>query len=309
MYKALPAFVLLTTLAFAAAAQEPDPRDTRQTGGSTAAATTTPADSPWEFFVRGNGHLYENFFQAPDDAAEEDVSALMGEVGGSFRFANAMRAYASANYLRYDDEALDSSTGVRAGVRMDGRPHAFDVFAEQLFDRPTFDVGDEFDRADIRTIGGEYAYRFARDWQVSIDGELQKQEYDLTTIRDNEFTALGAAVRWRGMRIFSPEIGFRSGARDVQQEDLGYDQREAYLQIRSSVTPRLYLSSRFRDRRREYHDAAREDTRRQLTLSADYRLTPTLTITLYGAHEDVDTNLPNRDFTTRLWIAGLTWRF
>ncbi len=283
---------------------------------STSSALAQQPGDVWQFWVKGQGQFYENFFQSPEGSPESDVRALFGEVGASVGFGRDLRAYGQINRLDYDEEGLDSSNGIRLGLRMEGKPHGFDVFAEQLSDRPSFDVGDEFDRADIRTIGGEYSLRVVEDWQISVDGELQEQEFEVTPSRDNEFGGVGAAVRWRGSRLFSPEIGFRTGERDVNDETLSYDQRDTYLQVRSSLTPALYLSVRFRDRRRDYStdDVAasnfgREDKRRQIAASADWSTSKMLTWNLYVARENVDTNIEGRDFDTSLAIVGVTFRF
>ena len=267
--------------------------------------------SPFGFWLKGQALLYGNFFQAPEGTPEEDVLAGLAEVGASYRVSRTMplRVYGSYNYLKYDDEVLDKSDGFRAGLRLEGRPHAFDVYAEKLNDRPTFDVGDVFDRADIRTVAGEYSYRFLDDWQASVDGELQEQSLELTPARDNDYHAAGAAIRYRGFRAFSPEIGFRTGTRDVNDDTLSYDQRDLYLQVRSNLTPALYLSVRYRDRERQYDAIGREDSRRQLAAGLDWTSSPNLTWNFYYAHENTDTNLAGHDFDTSLLLAGLTWRF
>jgi hypothetical protein len=281
-------------------------------------AATASAQQPepaWDFWLKGQVLNYDNFFQAPEGSPEADVTALFGEVGASVRITGPLRAYGHVNTLHYDDDALDNSNGIRLGLRQEGRPHAFDVYGEQLMDRPTFDVGDEFDRADIRTFAGEYSYRFMDDWQVSVDGELQNQEFELTPARDNDFHAAGAAVRWRGSRLLSPEIGFRTGERDVDDATLSYDQRDLYLQLRSSPTPSLYISLRYRDRTREYStgDAlspnfGREEDRTQWALGTDWTFTRNLALNLYAARENVDSNIAGRDFDTALYVIGLTWR-
>ena len=262
-------------------------------------------DPRWQFWVRGAGQLYENFFQDPHDG--ESVTAASGEAGASLGIADGLRAYGQVNYLHFFDDTIEGSPGVRVGLRGDLRPHAFEVYAESLSNRPSFEL-DEFAGADIQRISGEYSYRFLKDWQASADFDLEQQEFD-NPGRDNDFHSVGAAIRWRGSRMFSPEIGFRTGEREVNDVLQSYDQRETYLQIRSQATERLYLSARFRDRKRDYQNVAREDKRRQITVGADYTLTPEWVLNLYGARERVDTTLPDRDFTTGLWLAGLTFRF
>lgn len=305
--------VVSLLIALAAGAQEIEPGDPRQTDDPTRERADPVA--AWQVWLRADGHLYENFFQATAGREEEDVTAFATELGATYALSPAMPllAYGSVNYMRYGEHGLGSTNGMRLGVRSEGRPHAFNAFVQQLNDRPTFDVGDEFDRADVRTFAADYAYRFG-EWQAGIDGELQSQRFQLTESRNNEFTGVGAAVRWRRWRVFSPEVGLRFGNRDVDDPTQSYDQRDAYLQIRSSVTPQLYLSLRFRDRGREYTtniaDASnfgREDDRRQIAFNAVYSLRPDLDLNLYVTRENTDTNVPRRDFDTALWLLGITW--
>ncbi|MBW3565117.1 MAG: DUF560 domain-containing protein [Acidobacteria bacterium] len=277
-----------------------------------------PAEQRLQAWVKGQGLFFQNFFQATEGRAEEDVHAFYGEAGASYRLSRSLpvRAYASANTVQYNDDLLDSADGFRIGARGDGRPHAFDVYFDQQMDRPTFDVGDVFDRADVRTFSGQYGYRVTRDWELKAGGELQNQEFDLTPVRDNDYSEIMGAVRYRGWRQFSPEIGFAAGERDVDDPTLSYDQSEVYLQIRSAVSPRLYASVRLRLRERDYSTSAtassnfgRSDDRQQLSGYADYELLDYLTLNLYGSFEDVDSNLEGRDFDTSMLLVGLTLHF
>lgn len=270
-----------------------------------------PISSRFESWIRGQGLLFGNFFQASDAAAEEDVTALQGEIGTAFRVSPAMplEVYGSLGYLRYDDEVLDSSPSFRVGVRSDGRPHSFDVFFNQQNDRPTFDVGDTFDRADVGRLYGEYGYLVTRDWQVTVRGESERQKNDLTALRNNDFLGFGGSVRYRGSRVFSPEIGYTAGRRDVDDETETYDQRDLFFQVRSALTPAIYWSARYRYRTREYINEIREDDRNQISGYVDFTILPPLALTLYGSWEDVDSNLAGRDFDTTLISAGLTYRF
>jgi hypothetical protein len=272
----------------------------------------------FEGWLKGQAYSFGNFFQASEGEPEEDVLAGYGEVGASVKLSDRipLRAYGSFNYIHYDDELLDSSNGFRIGGRLDGRPHAFNVYLDQQMDRPTFDVGDAFDRADVRTLNGNYSYRVTRNWQVSVEGTRQDQDFDLSPLRDNEFTSFGGAIRHRGSRIFSPEIGLNRGRRDVVDDTLSYDQQDLYLQIRSALTPALYASIRYRDRTRDYVTVAttspyfgREDDRKQISGYADYRFARQWTLNLYGAVESNDSTIPNRDFDTSLFVLGLTFDF
>ena len=99
------------------------------------------------------------------------------------------------------------------------------------------------------------------------------------------------------------------GERDVNDAAQTYDQREWYVQIRSQPVQPLYLSARYRDRTRDYQNVAREDSRRQIAIGADYTVNEHLVLNLYGAREDVDSSLEGRDFESGFWLAGVTWRF
>lgn len=302
MFRVVAGFLMAAVLAVPATAQEtlPPERDDEPLVQS--------VSRNWNFWLRGNGQLYENFDQAPDGAPENTVTALAAEVGANVGLTPALRAYATASYLQFNEDELEGSSGFRAGLRGDMRPHAFEVYAEQLTNRPSFDL-DVFAGAQIRRLAGEYSYRFLENWQASAEVELDRQDFERSETRDNEFAGFGAAIRWRGSRLISPELGFRTGRRDVNDDLQTYDQGEVYLQVRSSPTEKLYLSARVRERRRDYANVDREDNRRQLAVSADYSFTDAWVLNLYGARERNDTNLANRDATWGFFSAGVTYRF
>lgn len=272
-----------------------------------AAAQSQPQPRTWNFWLKTNAQSYRNFYQAPEGSPEEDVRALQGELGANYVVSPKVTAYGAVNFLHFDDAALEDSPGLRLGVRGDARPHAFDVYVESLDNRPSFEL-DQFAGANIRRLNGNYAYRFAENWQVSADLESEKQDLD-NNLRDNEFRSVGFAVRWRGSRLFSPEIGFRGGERDVNDDAESYDQRESYLAIRSQPVRQLYLSVRFRNRQRDYQNIAREDERRQVTIGADYTVNPHLVLNFYAAGEDAESDRPGRDFDSSYAILGFTWKF
>ena len=303
--------LLLTMLLAIPAAAQTDDRDSGQIDSG------SDVDPLFESWVTAQAMLFQNFFQATEGAAEEDVNALRGEVGTSVRLSRntPLRIYGSFQYVDYDYD-LEASKGVRVGLKSEGRPHSFDIYLEQLIDTPSFDVGDEFDRGDVRTLAGEYGLRFVDDWQLTLEGQLQEQEFDLSPTRENEFHAYGAALRYRGWRQFSPEVGIRVGEREVDDATLSYEQQDTYLQIRSSLSRALYLSARLRSRDREYmtddvtsSNFGREDDRRQLSAALDWTLSRLITLNFYGSQEDTDSNIAGKDFDTGLLTAGLTVHF
>lgn len=269
-----------------------------------------------DVWLKGQALLFQNFFQAGEGQPEEDVLAGQGEVGVRVQpsAGSPLALFASYNYLTYDDEQLDKSDGFRVGLASNGRVHLVNAHYDMQRDRPTFDVGDVFARADVQTIEASYGYRFTRRWQAGAELMLQEQDVDLDPMRNNEFEGFGASVRYRPSRRFSPEIGFMTGTRDVADPTQSYDQDDLYLQIRSALTPALYASVRYRHRERSYASDAglagsRNDLRHQVSGYADYRLTEALTLNLYGAWESADSSLLGRDFVTSLWIGGLTYAF
>jgi hypothetical protein len=272
--------------------------------------------SPWSFELGVQGLFYGNFFQAPDGEPQEDVNATQGELRAALDLGAAREVYGRVNYLKYSD-GLDSSHGGRLGFRGRGRPMSYDAYLDFQADRPTFDIGDVFDRADILTAGLDWGYRITRAWEVGLAGLYQQQSMNVTSSRDNDFLGGGASLRYRGFgSILSPEIGFMTGRRDVDDATQNYDQDEWYLQLRSSPRPNIYLSARWRQRERDYTTSTasasnfgRSDDRNQLALLADYQTGRHLGVNLYYATEDVDSSLPSRTFDTSLLGLGLTWRF
>ena len=279
----------------------------------------TPAGEPLlESGLRVQGLYFENFFQLPDDADREDVQALDVEARLAWRPAPdaPLELFGTAGALFYSDD-VGESPGFGVGVRRDARPSSFELVAELLADRPSLDVGDTFDQADVLRLAGEYAYRVTDDWQLSALGELQRQQFERATRRDNDFLIGGGAVRYRGWGYdLSPELGVEIGERDADDPNEDHDQTDLWLKLRSAPVPPLYLSLRLRSRTRDYSVAdpaasnfGREDDRLQVALTADWTLTELLALTLYYAWEDADSTKPDRRFTTQLLALGTRWSF
>src|SRR5688572_31865842 len=51
--------------------------------------------------------------------------------------------FGHVNYIHFNESTLEGSPAFRLGLRGDLRPHAFEVYAEQLSNRPSFEL-DEF---------------------------------------------------------------------------------------------------------------------------------------------------------------------
>jgi hypothetical protein len=277
----------------------------------------TRRDARLQSELRLNGWWFDNFFQASEPELEQDVSALGAELRFARSVARGWSPYFRANYLDYDDELLGESYGARVGSRLSSRPHAFEIYLDHQIDRPTFDIGDVFDTADVTSLVADYGYRFTRNWELGLEGEFQQQSFNQLTAKDNDFKGLGASLRYRGLGSgFSPEIGYMAGERDVDDPTETYDQTETYIQIRSAPNEAVYLSLRYRMRQREYTtdvpgstNFAREDDRDQWALSADWRMLPRLTWNLYFTTEDAQSTRVEREFDTQTVLLGVTIGF
>lgn len=263
--------------------------------------------------LRLNSLFFDNFFQAAEGRPQEDVNAWAGELRLVAPLSEIIEGYANLNYTSYDDP-LEASRGVTAGLRASGKTHGFDLFGESVANRPSGDVGELVEQADLKRVAGEYSYRLTPDWQLSALAEYQDQDFEITQGKDNTFTDFGGAIRYRGFGSgFSPEIGATFGERDADDPDEDHDQRDLFLKIRSAPAPWAYLSLRYRHRTRDYSIAdplatnfEREDTRKQWVATADLKTGAVLTWNLYYSYEDAESTLATREFTTSLFAAGVT---
>jgi hypothetical protein len=268
-----------------------------------------PAEDSFSAEVRINGMVLGNFFQAPEGLPGDDVNAMSAEVRLVARPAVLHPLQTYLHLGAVDFETLGTSPGATIGTRLEGRPHSFDVALEVLQARPSLELGDEFDEADTVRLFGDYSYRVTRDLELIALGEIQQQTMQISPARDNQFMAAGAAIRYRGFGShFSPEIGFVTGQRDVENDAEDHSQNDMYVRVRSAVTPTVYLSGRYRHRVREYDTILREDTRDQWTLSGDWRFYRFLAANVYVAIENADSTNASRAFDTETFGVGLSVR-
>lgn len=260
---------------------------------------------------------FDNFFQAPAGEPEEDVSLsrLEARLAGNLSAKRPWRAYLRA---RFDDygSGLDQAWAGGLGLRYEGR-HELDLYGEYEQDRPVFEVGDEFDRADVVRLAAEYAFRLSDAWQVGAVGEFRDERFVRTSSKDNEFYVSGATLRYRGWGYdFSPEIGAEWGERDAVDPNEDHDQRDVWIKLRSVPVDGLYLSLRYRYRTRDYtagdpldSNFERQDERRQWSLVVDYALTERWSVNGYWAYKDADSTKESRVFVNQLAGVGLVVGF
>lgn len=260
------------------------------------------------------GASFDNFFQAPPGSPEDDVTTvrLEARLAAALREGGAWKVYGQAALIDYEGE-LDDASEVGVGLLYDRRPHRFDLLLQRQQDRPSFDVGDEFDRVDVDRLALEYAYRVDRDWELTGLATWEDQSFAVTRGKDNELPMLGGAVRYRGWGSgFSPEIGVEVGERDAVDPNEDHDQTDWFLKLRSSLTRRVYLSLRYRNRTRDYDigvptasNFAREDDRQQWTLAANIKTVRHVSVDFYYAYEDAESTKASRNYTTSLVGVGL----
>ncbi|HVS14504.1 MAG TPA: hypothetical protein VMV46_11300 [Thermoanaerobaculia bacterium] len=268
--------------------------------------------------IRFSGLLHDNFFEAPEDGVEEEVTA--GRVEGRIALAlsedGPWEVYGRGSFTAYEG-GLEDSSALRAGMRYDRLPRALDLHLQYQQDRPTLDVGDEFDRADVLRLAGEYSHRLSRDWQITGLIEAERQEFDTGRGKDNDLYSGGGSLRYRGWGYrISPEVGIELGERDAVSPNQDHDQRDLWIQLRSIPVPAVYLSLRYRLRWRDYSiddraasNFGREDDRSDWTLGFDVRTGELVTWNLYYSYQDAESTKPSRTFTNQFLSLGITLAF
>lgn len=270
-----------------------------------------PAESDTHRVFRSEVELqyyrFGNFFQARQGQPEEDVNAF----GAEYRVAYRARPespdfYANVNVLNYSADNTQTAYGARIGASHYGSVHSYNVYLDRQENGYSFDVGDETAAANITAVGVNYGIRVARDWQLGADGYHEWQRFDVQTGFENEYRSLGAQVRYRGFgRAVQPRIGYVVGEREVDASLESYDDSYWYVQLNLQPIERLSGSVRYRSRSREYQNVVREDDRGQFTIRGTYRQNARLAWTASYGSEDVNSNLPGRDFRTNGFFAGL----
>ncbi|MDX1622834.1 MAG: hypothetical protein R3199_02495 [Gemmatimonadota bacterium] len=263
-----------------------------------------------------SGLVFDNFFQAPDHLPKESITAGAVDARVGPRLGNgSLWVYGRAGATSY--EGLDTSVLVGGGVMVDASRHALDLQVTRETDRPTLDVGDEVEPAEVVRANGEYGYRVTDDWELKALGEFESHDFEVSDGQSGDLATAGGAVRFRGWGYdFSPEVGARWGRRDANDPGEDYDQSAVYVQVRSVPVSPLYLSFRYRHRTRDYtvadplaDNAGRSDDRDQLVALADYRIAGPVSLFGYWAWETADSSKETRVFTTQYLIVGVRARW
>lgn len=271
--------------------------------------------------MRMQGYYFDNFFHSTNPAEERNVTALGSELRGAYRPGERpLEVFGHLSVVRYGVREVPESLGGRIGVRHDGAVHQWTAYLDRAENRPSFEVGNTFGSADVTTVSGAYAYRVVPEWEFGAEGIHQRQTFSAQNNRRNDYTALGASVRYRGFGWrFRPEIGLDSGRREVVNAAESYDTRDWYVQASyMPVLPRdpLYLSLRYRDRNRAYtisdpgtRNFGRREVRGEWMLLADLRIAQNVNTWMYFTTENVDSSVPGGNFEVGFLLVGVTIGF
>ncbi len=282
-------------------------------------AIGTPRPGRWwtvlEAELRVNGSYIANFFQAPAELPGQNVIGGTGEVRVELPFAERRgRAFLRASGTVYD--AFDPGAGLILGSRWSAGSHQLEASTGFRWRNPRAELGGEIGSADLYYAGGSYRIRPVRQLELSALADYYRATYAVSTFRNHHVFDAGGTVRYRGFGYeFMPEAGATFGRLDARLDAEDYGQRTFWIAGSSVPTPPVYVSGRYRNRRRHYateddtsSSFGREDTRHQLTLTASVELDARWSWLLYYSFEDARSTRASRTFTTQLLLTGLAYR-
>ena len=258
---------------------------------------------------------YDNFHRLPEDEVGEDTYASRASlrVLWSLFEERPYQLFVEAQQTSYSDQP--DAEEFAGGFRLDGERHFVELRGEVSRDRPSSDLEDDPDPADVQRFEGEYDVRVSRHWQISSAAHLEDRTHDEPG-RASQLLDAGTAVRWRGRgSLFSPEAGIAWGRKNADRVNEEYTQRDLVMRLRSRPADPLYLSLRYRYRERDYDaessrasNFGREDTRDEWTLRADWTIARFAIVNVEYIWMDGDSSRPDKVFESSELAFGLTLR-
>jgi hypothetical protein len=282
-----------------------------------------------------SGMRFDNFFQAPIGQPQTTVHAgsararladdFLGSLGGEIYVDGRVTVFGE----------FKPTYGAGAGVVLDRWNQRLDISLGHDWWLPRLDVGDGVGRADVGAVRGAYSVRMGRILELSALGSARLERFLIEEADipvpdgegdgptrpagewlDHTFVEAGGSARTRIFgRYFSPEVGLTTGGPRGWDAERTYEQIQMHVQIRSRPARQLYLSGRYRVRERQYPGATpgsrnfgRLDRREQLTVTADFATTRSVSWILYYAYEDARSSLASRSFATHLLSLGVRVR-
>jgi hypothetical protein len=274
-------------------------------------------NAPFRSEVRILAYHFDNFYQAADRDDYEPMNAGGVEYRAAYRpsFWKATDLYGHANYTWWSGRDLVGSYGARVGVVHDTEVHDFNVFLQQNENRPSFEVGNTYARADTTFAAAEYGYRFRPDWEVGAELEHDRQSYETAPARNNRYFGYGASIRYRGWEVVSPTVGFTNGRRTVSANEAeSYDADDYYIELTTEAIRPLWLNLAYHSRGRSYSidnptaaNFGREESGPRWTATAAFRQTPRVSWNVYYSHESNDANHGGTDFTTNFVVVSVSY--
>jgi hypothetical protein len=262
--------------------------------------------------TRVTQRIFDNFAQASAREPKENISATGIENVTTVPLQGRWRLYGRGEVLMYERFGTSPLLGI--GARHDGRRHVIHGSLYREWQRPIVDVDDTFGEADTLVLGGQYGYRPTRRWRVSATTHVRKNDFERDTF-DSHTYDVGGSVRYQlSGRRFMPSVGVASGRRDSVNPRDDFSQLDRFVRVQSEFSD-VRLSARYRHRSRDYtipdetsRNFARDDTRRQLVLSAEVPVFGGLAAIAYYAVERNRSTRVDRRFTTQFFSIGLSWR-
>jgi len=268
----------------------------------------------FEASIRLGATSHDNFFQADDD--EPPTEMTTGEAAAllSWRLAPGSRQRAFLEATRTELENLPASDALRFGLRLGNRRHTFHLSSRLQRGFKVQDLDDEEpEEVERRTFLGDYQLHPGRAWRLELAGELQR----LTTpSRDADSVELAAALRYRGLDRFSPEVGILWAENDGVRDNRDYEERGLFLKLRFFPADRLAFELRGRQREREYtipvpeaSNFGRRDTRRDWSLGAHVLLVGDVVLSLRYELVENESSRDRRSFSGNRLGLGLSFTF
>lgn len=292
-------------------------------GAMTVAANGQPRNyrhvtGPFRSEIRLTAAHFDNFYQA----SNRDLAETMNNGGFEYRAAYRPKGtrtdyYGHANYTWWNGRDLVASYGGRLGIARESDLQDYNVFIQRNENRPSFEVGNTYARADTTVLYGEYSYRVKPDWEVGGEATLERQTYEADARRNNDFRGAGASVRYRGFGdIVSPKVGFFKGTREVQRSEENYKSDDYYLELVTEAIPNTWASLGYHSQGKNYsvrdtlsENFHREESGPEISLTVSYRSRPRVNWTMYYSRNTNESNVANNDFTTNFILFGVSYGF
>ena len=280
--------------------------------------TTYPhnAQATFRHDIALNALHFSNFFQASDPDMAESMRAGGLEYRAAVRpWGGKTDLYTHLNYTWWQGADLVGSSGIRLGASRQSDLQSFNVFGQVNQNRPSFEVGNTYSRADTRFFHGDYSYRVTPDWELEVEAEHDRQSYEENPQRDNRYTGFGGSVRYRGFGgNFSPRIGFMNGSRQVENSEESYDNDDYYLSVTTEALSPVWLSVAYHTRGRAYSidDPLSDNFRRResgprITLAAAWRSHPRLTWGMYYSRDSNHSTSETSNFRTSYVVFSVSY--